>query len=218
MRRGWPRIRGHREGAKAARAITRTCANLGVKYLTLYSFSVENWARPVEEVQALMELCVETLREEREALQENNVRLVHIGRREGLPDAVLQALDETVRQTSRNTGLTLALALNYGGRAELLDAVRAIARQVQAGAISPEQIDDSMISAALYTAGMPDPDLLIRTAGQMRISNFLLWQISYAELYVTQTLWPDFDRDELFRAIRDYARRERRFGGLEART
>ncbi len=214
QQRGWPRIFGHQHGAQVVPKITTACSNLGLDCLTLYSFSVENWNRPKEEIDALMELCVEYLLAQRPMMMENNVRLAHVGRREGLSQRVLDAFDETMEQTSGNTGLTLALALNYGSRTEITDAVRRIAERVAAGELRPDEVDEATICNSLYTAGLPDPDLLIRTAGQMRISNFLLWQISYAELYVTETFWPDFSEQHLHAAIRDYAGRERRFGGL----
>jgi len=212
--RGWPRIFGHQQGVKVVHTITTACARLGVRYLTLYSFSVENWRRPKDEVDALMQLCVDYLVKERPTMMENNVRLVHVGRREGLSQQVLDTLDETIRYTSGNTGLALCLALNYGSRTEMVDAVRRICEQVKAGSLRPEDIDEGIISNSLYTSGIPDPDLVIRTAGQMRISNFLLWQISYAELHVTETFWPEFSEKHLHAAIKDYVQRERRFGGL----
>jgi undecaprenyl diphosphate synthase len=212
--RGWPRIFGHQQGVKVVNTVTTACARLGIKYLTLYSFSVENWRRPKDEVDALMQLCVDYLVLERPTMMEHNVRLVHVGRREGLSQRVLDTFDETIQYTSGNTGLALCLALNYGSRTEIMDGVRRIARQVQAGTLKPEDIDEATISGSLYTAGIPDPDLIIRTAGQMRISNFLLWQISYAEWHVTDVFWPDFSDDHLLAAIKDYAQRERRFGGI----
>jgi undecaprenyl diphosphate synthase len=212
--RGWPRILGHQQGVKVVHTITTACSRLGIGYLTLYSFSIENWRRPKQEVDALMQLCMDYLVSERPTMMENNVRLVHVGRREGLSQKVLDTFDETIRMTSGNTGLALCLALNYGSRTEITDAVRRIAEQVRAGSLNPEGIDEATISYSLYTAGIPDPDLLIRTAGQMRISNFLLWQISYSELYVADVFWPDFDEGHLLAALRDYVGRERRFGGV----
>ena len=214
-RQGKPRIFGHQQGAKAVRGIVIEAARLELDMLTLYSFSSENWARPQEEVEFLMDLCAEYLADERRELMDNNIRFVQLGRREGLPDRVLGELDKTTDMTAGNTGLRLALALNYGSRSEIIDAVRAIARAAAAGDIDPERIDEDTISQHLYTAGMPEPDLLIRTAGEMRISNFLLWQISYAELWVTQTLWPEFDLAEFHRALRDFAERQRRFGSIK---
>ena len=196
------------------RTIVKECANLGVEALTLYSFSSENWKRPPEEVAGLMELCREHLRKERQLMLEHDVRFRRIGRREGLPDFVLEELDGSEEATAGARGMTLALALNYGSRTEIVDAVQAVARKVKDGTLMPEDVDEATISAHLYTAGIPDPDLLIRTAGEMRISNYLLWQISYAELHVTETLWPDFGPEDLHAAFRRYAARRRTFGGL----
>jgi len=218
QQRGLPRAHGHQVGVGTVKKITTTCAKLGIGYLTLYSFSLENWQRPREEVEALMNLCAAYLAQERPTLMENNIRLLHVGRREGLPDFVLSELDRTMAATAANTGLTLCLAINYGGRAEIVDAVRKLAAEVQQGRLAPEEIDEGKFAAALYTAGIPDPDLLIRTAGEMRVSNFLLWQISYAELHVTKVLWPDFTEQDLFAAIRDYASRERKFGRVGRQT
>ncbi len=212
---GKARVFGHREGAESVRAVLTECGKLGIKYLTLYSFSIENWKRPQDEVNALMELLVQSLVEERDALIENQVRLVHLGRRDGLPDHVLDILDETIELSKSFKGITLALALNYGARAELVDATRAIAEKVRTGELDAAQIDEQTISSHLYSAGIPDPDLLIRTAGEMRVSNYLLWQISYAELYVTDMHWPDFRVEALHDALREYARRQRRFGAIE---
>ena len=213
-RQGRPRLYGHQQGAKAVRAIVTECARLKLDVLTLYSFSLENWKRPAEEVDALMALYVEYLAAERPTMMENDVRFVQIGRRQGLGPRVLDEMDRTTEMTAGNGGLTLALALNYGGRTELTDAVRSIARQVQAGGLTPDDIDEQTVSAHLYTAGLPDPDLLIRTAGEMRLSNYLLWQISYAELYVADVCWPDFDVDELRKALHAFAARKRKFGAL----
>jgi len=212
--RNLPRIRGHEHGAKAVRAIVTHCARLGIECLTLYSFSAENWKRPREEVDFLMELYGHYLIAERGEIMENNVRFVHVGRREGLPEHVLQEMDTTVEQSRGNTGLKLCLALNYGSRAEIVDAVRAIAADVLRGKLSPSEIDEPLVSRSLYTGGLRDPDLLIRTANERRVSNFLLWQISYAEIYVTPRLWPDFDVQELNAAIREFAQRERRYGDI----
>ena len=212
--RHMPRIQGHMEGAANVRAITTHCARLRIEALTLYGFSAENWKRPKEEVDALMDLYVEYLAKERETIMANNVRLIQLGRREGLPDAVLRELDTTQAMSAGNTGLKLCLAINYGSRDEIVDAVRLIARKVRAGELDPDGIDEACISNALYTGGIPDPDLLIRTAGEMRISNFLLWQISYTELYVTDVLWPGFGKEDINDAIRAFAHRERRFGAV----
>jgi undecaprenyl diphosphate synthase len=214
--RDLPRIRGHEQGARTVRTVVTHCARLGIEALTLYSFSTENWKRPSDEIHFLMQLYARYLVTERETIMSNNVRFVHLGRREGLPDNVLAEMDRTIAESRHNTGLKLCLALNYGGREELIDAVRNIAARVSAGALLPEDIDAELISSSLYTAGLPDPDLLIRTANERRISNFLLWQISYAEIYVCPTLWPDLAADKLNEAIIDYARRERRFGDVLA--
>ncbi|HEX2972253.1 MAG TPA: isoprenyl transferase [Tepidisphaeraceae bacterium] len=220
VRRGMQRVFGHQQGAKTVRKIVTECARLhntigGPDFLTLYSFSLENWKRPPEEVNFLMHMYVEYLRQERNTMMQNNIRFRQIGRLENLPQPVIDEMNRTLEETRSNTGLTLVLALNYGSRAEITDAVRQIAMKVQAGQLSAASIDESTISSHLYTAGMPDPDLLIRTAGEMRISNYLLWQISYAELYVSNTLWPDFDEVELHQAIRAFASRNRRFGALD---
>jgi len=212
--RNMPRIQGHIEGAANVREITTHCARLQLDALTLYGFSAENWKRPKEEVDALMDLYVDYLVNEREEIMANNIRFLQIGRREGLPEAVLRELERTQLMSGDNSGLTLCVAINYGSRDEIVDAVRAIARQVQAGQLNPGDIDEWSVARALYTADLPDPDLLIRTAGEMRISNFLLWQISYTELYVTDVLWPDFGKDQLNEAIRAFAHRERRFGAV----
>jgi undecaprenyl diphosphate synthase len=212
--RGQPRIQGHIEGAVNVRQIVTYCARLGLDALTLYSFSTENWRRPQAEVDALMELYAEYLIAERPTVMDNNVRLVQVGRREGLPESVLRELQITQDLSRNNTGLKLCLAINYGSRQEIVDAVRVIAREVAAGQLSPDAIDEAAITNRLYTAGIADPDLLVRTAGEMRISNFLLWQISYAELYVTDVLWPDFRPEHLAGAIRNFATRDRRFGAV----
>lgn len=220
VRRGQQRICGHQQGANTVRTVVTACAELhkhmgGPDFLTLYSFSLENWKRPVDEVSFLMQMYVDYLQQERPTLMANNIRFRQIGRLENLPEPVLEEMQRTIDETAKNTGLTLVLALNYGSRAEITDAVQAIARKVKAGELDPARIDEQAISDHLYTAGMPDPDLLIRTAGEMRISNYLLWQISYAELFVSDVLWPDFGEEELARAIRSFAGRNRRFGGLD---
>jgi undecaprenyl diphosphate synthase len=216
-RRGLPRVAGHRAGIKAVREAVKGCGNLGVGYLTLYTFSVENWKRPAREVNALMRFLRETLQNETEELDKNNVRLSAIGRLDDLPDAVRRELERARKALDGNTGLNLVLALSYGGRAEILDAVRAIARDLDEGKLACDDIDDDLIGSKLYTGAIPDPDLLVRTSGEMRISNFLLWQIAYSELYITDTLWPDFRRKHLYEAIIDYQERERRFGRISAR-
>jgi undecaprenyl diphosphate synthase len=212
--RNQPRMFGHDRGAHVTRELVVECARLGIEALTIYSFSLENWKRPAVEVEFLMELCVQRLEAELPLLMDNNVRLVHIGRRHELPQPLLDKLDETVRLTAGNTGMTLALAWNYGSRLEITGAVRAIAADVAAGKISLDDIDEKLISDRLDTAGLPDPDLLIRTGGDLRVSNFLLWQISYAELWVTPTLWPDFSPAHLQEALAEYSCRQRRFGGV----
>ncbi len=212
--RGRPRHEGHAQGVLTVRSTVEECVRLGVGQLTLYCLSSENWKRPRTELDFLMALLEQYLVEERPSILKQNIRFATIGRREGLPDPVLRQIDESVRLTQDNTGLCLCLAINYGGRTEIIDAVRKIAEEVRAGTLRPDRIDEAVIADSLYTSGMPDPDLMIRTAGEMRVSNFLLWQISYAELWVTEKCWPDFDVDTLRQALRDYARRERRFGGL----
>lgn len=212
--RGLPRVAGHREGVKTARAIVRAADAVGLTHLTLYAFSTENWSRPASEVSMLMRLLEESIHRELPELMERNVRLRVIGRPNGVPAAVRRGIDQVVHETCRNTGLTLVMAFNYGGRDELLDAFRALARRVQAGELAPDEITEADISHSLYTEGVPDPDLLIRTSGEMRVSNFLLWQIAYTELWVTPTLWPDFQAVDLYRAIAEFQRRSRRFGGV----
>lgn len=216
QKRGFPRIFGHRNGAGAVRAVIEECGRLGVEVLTLYSFSMENWKRPREEIDALMYLYTMYIEAETQGLIDNNIRFVQIGRREGLPDEVVAAVDRLTAATSGCTGATLCVAVNYGSRAEITDAARAIARDVKCGRLDPDTIDESTIERRLYTAGLPDPDLLIRTAGERRLSNYLLWQLSYAEIHVTEALWPDFGIGDLHTAVRDFASRSRRFGGLEA--
>lgn len=216
--RGLPRAAGHREGVATVRRIVTESRRLGLEALTLYSFSSENWKRPAEEVAALMFLCCEFLRIERPTMLREDIRFRRIGRREGLPEEVLAELDETERATAHCSGLTLCLALNYGSRTEIADAARSLAREVAAGQRTPESIDEAAFASHLYTAGVPDPDLLLRTAGEMRVSNYLLWQISYAELHVTEVLWPDFREADFHRAIADFAGRSRRFGGVTEQT
>ncbi len=213
-RRHLPRVAGHRAGVKAAREVIETCARLKLPYLTLYAFSLENWRRPQAEVDFLMRLLREYLKRELPAIHKNNIRLLIIGRSADLPDAVRKDLEHGMRLTARNTGMKLVVALNYGGRAELVDAFNALLDRVRANGLSAFHADEQTISENLYTAGLPDPDLLIRTSGEMRVSNFLLWQIAYAEIYVTETLWPDFSRARLLEALVDYQKRERRYGGL----
>jgi undecaprenyl diphosphate synthase len=212
--RGQPRVAGHAQGVASVRQTVEECCRLGVHQLTLFCLSSENWKRPKTELDFLMALLEQYLIEERAEILGQNIRFSTIGRRADLPPAVLKEIDENIRLSRDNTGMGLCLAINYGARTELIDAVRSIAEQARAGTLRPDEVDEAVIASSLYTAGMPDPDLLIRTAGEMRVSNFLLWQISYAELWVTERCWPDFDRDTLHQALKDYARRERRFGGL----
>jgi undecaprenyl diphosphate synthase len=211
---GLPRIEGHRRGVASVRRTTEECARLGIEQLTLYCLSSENWKRPPEELDFLMHLLEQYMIEERSTIMEQNIQVAVIGRREGVPPEALREIDKTIALSGRNTGLRLCLAINYGARAELADAVRRIAEEVRAGRLDPADVDEQTLDAHLYTAGMPEPDLLIRTAGELRVSNFLLWQISYAEIWVTDLCWPEFDEAQLHRAIRDFASRDRRFGGL----
>ncbi len=211
-RRGLPRIQGHRAGRKAVREVVEGCVELGIQVLTLYTFSVENWSRPRREVSALMRFLERTLAEERDELKKNKVSLGVIGRVEDLPESVRRALNETIDFLKGGDALLLNLALSYGGRVEIVDAVRRISSQAFRRRVRPEEVDEGLVERYLYTAGLPDPDLLIRTSGELRISNFLLWQLAYAEIWVTETLWPDFRKKHLFEAVRDFQARERRFG------
>jgi undecaprenyl diphosphate synthase len=211
-RRGLPRVAGHHEGVKTARAMVRAADALGLRYLTLYAFSTENWSRPEDEVSTLMSLLERAIHSELPELMERNARLRVLGRPNGVPAAVRRGIDHVVHETRGNTGLNVLMAFNYGGRDELIDAFRALARQVQAGELRPEDISEKVISESLYTGDIPDPDLLIRTSGEMRISNFLLWQIAYTELWITPTLWPDFTASDLYRAVAEFQGRTRRFG------
>jgi undecaprenyl diphosphate synthase len=209
-----PRVEGHRNGVESVRATVRACGEIGVKYLTLYAFSVENWNRPKDEVDTLMKYLARYLKNEIGELNRNNVKLEVIGQIYRLPEFVQEQLKKTQAALAKNNGLTLVLALSYGGRTEIIEAVRSIGDKVKQGKLEPAEINEQVISQHLYTRHTPDPDLLIRTSGEMRVSNFLLWQISYSELVVTQTLWPDFRKPQLFAAIEEYARRHRRFGGV----
>ncbi len=213
--RGLPRVEGHRAGAESVRTIVRAAGEVSVEFLTLYAFSIENWIRPRSETSALMKLLSLYLRNEVRELNKNNVRLEAIGRLGDLPETAQREMDAARRATANNTGLTLILALSYGARAEIVDAVRSITADAQAGVVKPEQVDEALLSSRLYTARYPDPDLLIRTSGEMRLSNFLLWQMSYAEMWITPTLWPDFRKPEFLKAIEEYGKRQRRFGGVE---
>ena len=212
--RGLPRIEGHRQGAESARTIIRTAGELGIKYLTLYAFSAENWNRPKDEVDALMKYLIHYLKTETPELNKNNVRLEVIGQIYRLPENVQEPLKKSIQTLSKNRGLTLVMALSYGSRIEIVDAVRRIAEKARDGKLEPADINEEVISQHLWTRNIPDPDLLIRTSGEMRVSNFLLWQISYAELVITPTLWPDFRKPQFFAALEEYARRHRRFGGI----
>ncbi|MFZ1946355.1 MAG: isoprenyl transferase [bacterium] len=216
-RRGLPRIAGHRAGIKGVRDAVKGCGNLGVEYLTLYTFSVENWRRPAAEVRALMTFLRQTLRNEVKELDRNNVRLRAIGRTEDLPEAVRAELARATECLEKNTGLTLVLALSYGGRAEILDASAALGADIGAGNLGREDVTEDVFRSYLYGADVPDPDLLIRTSGEMRVSNFLLWQIAYSEIWITDVLWPDFRRRHLYQGIAEYQKRERRFGRVPAR-
>jgi len=206
------RIFGHQQGVEAVRQVIEASAELGIKYITLYAFSTENWNRPWEEVEALMELMVNSLNNETEKLIKNNIILRVMGDIDRLSAEVRRSLDETLEKTSRCNGMTLLVALSYSSKWELVEAVRRIARDIEEGILDPDQIDDKVFESHLNTTGIPDPELLIRTGGELRISNFLLWQIAYSELYFTETLWPDFGKEELYRAIIEYQKRERRFG------
>jgi len=213
---GLPRVEGHRRGVKSVREIVEECAKLDLAQLTLYCLSSENWKRPQRELDFLMSLLEQYVIEERSEIMRQDLVFSMIGRREGLSPGVLNEVEKTLECSRNNQGMRLCLAVNYGSRAEIVDAVQGLAREVAAGSLEPGQITEEHISSHLYTAGMPDPDLLIRTAGEMRVSNFLLWQISYAELWVTQKCWPEFRQGDLCEALRDYAARDRRFGGLKA--
>lgn len=213
--RGEARVVGHHEGVASVRDVTEACAELGIDYLTLYTFSTENWERPDTEIEALMELLVQTVKEERATLMENGVQLQIIGDLSDLPASCQDALRETKRDTADNDRLTLTLALSYSGRWEIVQAARDLATKVAEGECLPEDIDGSLLERQLDTAGMPDPDLLVRTGGEYRLSNFLLWQCAYTELYITDEFWPEFRRAELYAAIRSYQDRDRRFGRIE---
>ena len=212
--RGLPRIEGHRRGAESARAIIKAASGVGIRYLTLYTFSVENWNRPKSEVDAIMKYLAYYLKKETPELDRNNVRLEAIGQIHRLPEPIQKQLEKSRQQLSKNTGLTLVLALSYGARAEIVDASRAIAEKVQSGDLVPEEVTETMFGMHLYTSQIPDPDLLIRTSGEMRLSNFLLWQVSYAEMVVTETLWPEFRKAAFYKSLEEFAKRHRRFGKL----
>lgn len=215
QKKGNIRLLGHKAGVESVRDITESCAQLGVKYLTLYAFSTENWNRPPSEINGLMRLMVQTLRNEAERLNKNDIKLVTIGQIERLPDRCQNQLQEVIDLTKDNKRIQLCLALSYSGRWDIKEAVKTISRKVQDGTIHPDQIDDDLISSYLSTAAVPDPDLVIRTSGEYRISNFLLWQLAYSELYITETYWPDFRRDELYQAIFSFQKRDRRYGKVK---
>jgi undecaprenyl diphosphate synthase len=212
--RGLPRIKGHEKGAEAVRECVEGCGELKIEFLTLYAFSAENWKRPKSEVFALMRLLGRFLKEKTPELLDNNVRLQAIGRLTDLPANCQRQLHESIERTSNNTGLTLVLALSYGGRLEIIDGIKSILRGIEAGHLDKGMIDVEMFSKHLYTRYYPDPDLLIRTSGEMRLSNFLLWQLSYTEMYVTPTLWPDFTKKDFFEAVEDFSSRQRRYGAV----
>jgi undecaprenyl diphosphate synthase len=212
QQRNLPRAKGHEKGAESVRVAIKTCKKLGVKYLTVYAFSVENWNRPKPEIEALMNLLKKFLRNEEREFHENKIRLRAIGRLSDLPKSVRRELNHVMQATEHYKDATLVLALSYGGRTEIAHAARELARKVKAGTLDPDAIDEAAIAANLYAPDIPDPDLMIRTSGEMRISNFLLWEMSYAELYITDTLWPDFREEHMTRAVEEYGRRHRRFG------
>ena len=212
--KGLPRAEGHRRGAESAKTITRVASDLGIRYLTLYTFSTENWNRPKTEIDAIMRYLVYYLKKETPELNKHNVRLEVIGQLYRLPEKVQDQIAKSKRQLSKNTGLTLVLALNYGSRAEIVEATRNIGEKIRSGKLSPEDIDETLIGMHLYTSKIPDPELLIRTSGEVRLSNFLLWQISYSEIVVTQVLWPNFRKVAFFDALEEYAKRHRRFGKI----
>lgn len=213
--RGLSRVIGHHEGVASVRDITEACAQLGVRYLTLYTFSTENWHRPPAEVDALMQLLIHTIRREVDTLDRNHIRLQTLGDLSQLPAACLRALQEAIERTAGNTRMTLNLALSYSGRWEILQAVRRFVAEAQAGHLAPDDVDEARFAAALTTAGMPDPDLLIRTGGEQRVSNFLLWQIAYTEMYITEAFWPAFRRAQLYEAITSFQDRDRRYGRVK---
>src|SRR5262249_5981922 len=212
--RSLPRVMGHRTGADAVRRTVETAARLGIECLTLYAFSTENWKRPRFEIRALMDLLTEFLRKELHSLKENNIQFRMLGRSEELHISVLEQIRKAELSTFQNTGLKLNIALNYGGRAEIVDAVKRVAREVAAGRLQPDEIDEELFHRNLYNNSLPDPDLLIRTSGEMRVSNFLLWQVAYAEIHVTETLWPEFGERDLLSALIEYQKRDRRYGRL----
>lgn len=212
--RGLPRTEGHRQGAETVRRVTEVCGEIGVEYLTLYAFSSENWKRPKREVDALMRLLEQFLRKKTPEMKEQNIRLQAIGRLHDLPKTCQEQLHRSIEATSQNSGLTLILALSYGGREEILDGVKSLLESIERGHLDKGMVDTDVFSKHLYTRYYPDPDLLIRTSGELRLSNFLLWQVSYTEFYITPRLWPDFGKEDFLDAVREYGRRQRRFGGV----
>jgi undecaprenyl diphosphate synthase len=214
QRRGFPRVMGHRKGVDTLKELLRCCRDWGIPGLTAYAFSTENWGRPSEEVAFLMTLFERVLRRELEEMMEENVRIHFVGNLTALPESLQAEIDSATKHTAENNGIEFTVATNYGGRQEIIAACRAIAQQVQEGNLSPEQLNEQLFTQYLYTANLPDPDLLIRTSGEMRISNFLLWQLAYAEIYVTDTLWPDFDRSAFHKALLAFQQRDRRFGKI----
>ncbi|MEM7453414.1 MAG: isoprenyl transferase [Planctomycetota bacterium] len=214
QRQDLPRIAGHQRGAETVRTITEECARLGIEQLTLYCLSSENWKRPQDELDFLLLLLQRYMIEERKTLIENNVRMTVIGRRDRIPEDVQAEMDKTIELTKDHQGVCLCLAINYGGRGEIVDAIKEIGHKIKEGQLGPDDVNEQLVSDHLYTSGMSDPDLLVRTAGEMRVSNYLLWQISYAEIWVTEKCWPEFGIPEFHQAIRDFASRDRRFGGL----
>lgn len=215
QKKGNIRLHGHKAGVKSVRDVTESCAQLGVRYLTLYAFSTENWNRPASEINGLMKLLVQSLRDEADTLQKNDIKLITIGQTNRLPVKCRTQLQEVMDLTCNNKRMQLCLALSYSGRWDITEAVRSITQQVKEGNIDPDDVNDDLIGSFLSTASIPDPDLIIRTSGEYRISNFLLWQLAYSELYITETYWPDFRRDELYEAIRSYHSRERRYGKVK---
>ena len=213
--RGQPRIEGHRASMQSIRETVTACNDISIGYLTLYAFSTENWSRPEDEVAALMVLIEHSVRAQVPELHEKNVRVRHFGRRQGLPASLLRTLDESEQFTAANTGLTLQLAVNYGGRQEIADAARALVREARAGTLTPEEVTEETLSQRLYQTAVPDPDLLIRTGGDLRVSNYMLWEIAYSEIWVTPTLWPDFRARDVYLALAEYQRRRRRFGKVD---
>jgi len=212
QQRGLPRAKGHEKGAESVRIVMKACKKMGIKYLTVYAFSVENWNRPKPEIEALMNLLKKFLRNEEREFHENKIRLRAIGRLSDLPKSVRRELNHVMQTTEHYKDATLVLALSYGGRTEIAHAARELARKVKAGTLDPDAIDEAAVGANLYASDIPDPDLMIRTSGEMRVSNFLLWEVAYSELYVTDTLWPDFREEHLAKAVEEYSRRHRRFG------